>query len=241
MNRFYGFLLIGVLISGHGYAQVDQIKSASSSHASSGFREGAGSSVGWFFADLFLQVAVSGAIEWQKYTLENRYQNPSVVSVELMLQAAVQPSQYYVLNPRLRANWGIFSTDFRQNYLLEESIDGIKHLRTDEWQILELNVVSNRNFILRMGGGFIHEGFNEGADYAEWTTALTGFSNNRKYGGMTEFRTSTPRNEWSAQFHYRVLERGRFQGYVTAGGVFQRYYSSVSVWGLQTGLMVRLH
>jgi hypothetical protein len=242
MNKLYGFMVVaGVLVAGVGRAQVSEIKTESASHALK-IGEGGPSGTELFFLDLFLQVAVNGGVEWQRYVLDNKNINPGIVSVEVMLQGAAQPSQYYLLNPRVRANWGLLSTDFRQSYLLEERIDGgVEHLRTDEWQVLELNIVSARNAIFRIGGGIIHEGFNTGETYSEWTAALTLLNNNRKWGGMTEFRGSEPRNEWSAQVHYRVLERGRLQGYVTAGYVFQRYYSAVSVWGLQGGVMFRVH
>ncbi len=130
-----------------------------------------------------------------------------------MLQGAAQPSTYYLLNPRLRAQLGSAIDGLSASYLLEERIDGgVEHLRTDEWQVLELNVDRHATLYFASVGGIIHEGFNTGETYPEWTAALTLLNNNRKWGGMMEFRGSEPRNEWSAQVHCRVLEQGRFQG-----------------------------
>lgn len=239
MNKLYALLVVAGMVCGGGAnAQIiGDIKNAS---LKSSGGDGAHDAV-WILADLFLEVAISGVVQWQRYTLEQRYNNPSVVSVEVMLQGAAQPSAYYILNPRVRANWGLFSTDFRQNYLLEESFDGVQYLRTDEWQVLQLNLISTDYAILRMGGGIIHEAFNDRNTYSEFTTALTLFSKNQQWGGMAEFRTAEPRHEVGAQVHYKLMERGAFQAYATAGVVYQRYYSQVSVWGMQGGLMMRIH
>ncbi len=68
----------------------------------------------------FVDFAVRGLAAWQMSTLQHRGEVPNVLSLEVYGQAAIQPSTYYIFNPRVRGNWGIFLTDFRMNYMVEE-------------------------------------------------------------------------------------------------------------------------
>ncbi len=96
MNKLYGFLVVtGLLSAGAACAQVSEIKTESASHALK-IGEGGSSNTELFLLDLFLQVAVNGGVEWQRYVLNNKDVNPAIVSVEVMLQGAAQPSTYYL-------------------------------------------------------------------------------------------------------------------------------------------------
>ena len=158
-----------------------------------------------------------------------------------MMQGAVQPSSYYILNPRIRANWGLFSTDFRFNYILEEDIDGVKYLRTNDWQVLQLNILESRDASFRIGGGFIQEAFEGKNRYPEWTAALHISPWGRRLGGIGEFRQSLARREVNAHLHYSIFDRGALHGYLTVGAMFQRYYQTVNVWGLQGGFTMSIY
>ena len=241
-----GLILSGLLVTHLTFAQVDEIKRESSRHASSVSSHSSGSDGGssgsgsLLLVDLFFNVGINGIANWQKLKLEKKPVNPTVISFDLMLQSAIQPSSYYIVNPRVRANWGLFSTDFRFNYLIEESMDGTKHIRTDDWQILQLNLVTTRNVIARFGGGILHENFSGGKTFSEWTAGLHMQSNNQQIGGMAEYRWSEPRDEWSAQGQFRIFQSRAFNGYLTGGVTRQRYYNAVTVWGLQGGFMLRI-
>jgi hypothetical protein len=50
----------------------------------------------------------------------------------------------------------------------------------------------------------------------------------------------TPRTEFSAQYQHELFSSGVWHGYATAGVVFQKYYSSINVWGIQAGFVLRL-
>src|SRR5262245_5141162 len=147
-----------------------------------------------------------------------------------MLQCAAQPSSYYIAHPRIRGNWGIFSTDFRFNYIIEEDIDGLKVLQTNDWQILQVNLVTTRSVKVSVGGGVIYEAFGERNDYPEWTTAAQVLPFGKRMGGMAEYRGSEARNEISGQFRYVIRERGKMHWSLTMGAVYQRYYEEVTVW-----------
>lgn len=242
MKPLYCWLItISVLLPLATYAQVDEIKSNSSSHSSSGGDGHHSSSSSGIYIDIFIQ-SFSLVGEWQQQTLQKRRDvNPELVSFDILLQTAVQPSSYYIVNPRIRGNWGLFSTDFRFNYLIEEDIEGIKHIRTDDWQVLQLNIITTRNVVFRLGGGILHEDFSGGKTFQEWTAGLQFNSNRHHLGAMTEYRWSEPRKEWSGQVQYKIFESGHFHTYITGGVVYQRYYQAISVWGMQGGLMFKFY
>lgn len=233
---FMLFLLAGVAL-----AQVDEIKSASSSRSSGETRGGGSSgSSGNFVIDFFFQFMFTEVIHAQQQKISRKHEIPSIISLDVMLQAAAQPSSYYIMHPRVRANWGLFSTDFRVNYILEEGIDGIKYLRTNEWQVLQLNLVTTKDVTVRVGGGVLYEAFEMKRSYPEWTGGvhIMPFG---KLGGVAEYRSAESRREVNAHVRYGFFEKRRLHGYLTAGAVYQRYYSQVDVWGMQAGVVLSLY
>ena len=223
------------------YGQVDEIKSASShSGGSSGRSEGSssGSSSGFNF---FFDLMFSGIVQAQQYKLERKADVPYMVSMDVMFQSAVQPSSYYIFNPRIRGNWGLFSTDFRLNYLVEEDIEGYKHIRTNEWQILQFNIVTTKDVLFRVGGGFLQESFGGEHYFSEWTTALQVHPRDKKLGGIVEYRDADERKEVSGFLRYHAFDRGALHGFITAGAVYQKYYNTISVWGMQGGIVLSLY
>ena len=241
-NHTGAFVLFFLLSSTLALSQVDDIKQRSSSHSSGGSRgESGGSSSSSSSSFFVFDFMFNGLAQWQSLKLEKREDVPNMVSLELMLQAAIQPSNYYIVNPRIRANWGLISTDFRFNYLLEEDIDGIKYLRTNDWQILQMNLVTTRNVGFRIGGGVMQEAFSGDKGFGEWTAALTLQDSDLRFGGMVEYRGAEVRKEWNAHFQYRIIEHRHLHGFVTLGVVYQRYYDVINVWGMQSGFVFKLH
>ncbi len=238
-----------VLSTSSVWAQVGDIKKESSSNSKSGGggSEGRGDgSGGGFFIDIFVN-SLSEIGVWQQYKLNKRSENEYIVSLDIMAQAAVQPSRYYLMNPRIRGNWGLFSTDFRINYLLEEKLSGNGDLTTIDWQILQLNLVTTRHVIGRIGGGFMKENFGGRESFFESTYGVFFQSGQKYFGAMLEYRLAQdfttgaiPRREVGMHFEYRLASRGYWNTYLTLGGVYQQYYESVSVWGIQAGLAFRI-
>jgi hypothetical protein len=254
LQKYTLFILVCLSVT-NVVAQVDQIKSSSSSNSKStnsrtseGGGSGSSSSSSGFFAYLFVDLIGSGIGAWQRDKLSKKEINPRIVSLELPLQAAAQPSNYYLFNPRIRGNWGLFSTDFRFNYLVEQDIDGPKDLTTFDWQIIQLNLVTAKNVIGRVGFGMMNENFGGKQSFFESTFGLSILSNDHKLGGSLEYRVAkdyetdvTPRREVSASFEKQIFSTGAFHGFATLGGVYQRYYSDVDVWGIQGGIIFRVH
>ncbi len=251
MKPIYVFFLV-VCCCADIHAQVDEIKSASSSNSSSSRGGKAGSSDydsddegggGIFFDFLF-----GGIAEAQSFKLRSdRQRYPSMVSFDVMIQGAVKPSSYYLFWPRIRANWGLFSTDFRMNYLIEEDAEGFKHIRTNDWQVIQINLITSRFFTFRLGTGFMQEAFNTKESYSESAfmfmihapdqTKVLGF----EYRFSKDWDTgANPRREFGVQYQQQLFETGELHGYATVGGVYQKYYNAIEVCGVQAGLVLRL-
>lgn len=201
---------------------------------------------GFFLFDLFFQAIPA----WQRFKLSaDRTRYPSLVSLELLAQGAAHPPAYYFLWPRIRGNWGIVSTDYRVNYLIEEVSDGSYiHIRTSDWQILQLNIITSRYLTLRLGNGTLQENFGRRAVFYEWS-AMIGVHNRRQtemlwmeYRHAHDFRTGAwPRLELSAQYQHLLFESKPAHGFISAGVVYQNYYRSVPVVGVQGGLVFRFY
>lgn len=222
------------------FAQVDEIKSAS---RSSGRRSagGDGTSASASTVDFFFNIFFTGLVEAQIAKLQRRDEVPYMISLDVSMQSALQPSSYYIVNPRVRGNWGLFSTDFRLNYLIEEDLEGFKHIRTNEWQILEFNIITTKDVIWRVGGGFMQETYGGEHYYSEWTTMLQVHPAKSKIGGTLEYRNAEQRRELSGFARYHAIEHNALHGFLTAGLVYQRYYNAISVWGMQAGVVFSLY
>ncbi|HCW06208.1 MAG TPA: hypothetical protein DGG95_02460 [Cytophagales bacterium] len=241
-----------VFISFAGLSQVNEIKSKSSSNASSkssgssdsgsGSSACSGCSVNFYF-ELFKFVGATKAAKLGKADSIHR-----IVSVETFFQGAIQPSSYYLFNPRIRGNWGLFSTDLRFNYLIEQNVgNGTSDLSTWDWQVLQLNLITSRNVTGRVGAGTLFETFGAKQTFFEWTTSFSFYSNDQKFIANAEYRlardyntSAVPRREINLSVEKMLFQSGAWHGYATLGGVYQRYYQSVSVWGLQVGLAFRI-
>jgi hypothetical protein len=241
MKTFVKFFFL--LMPFAAFSQVDQIKSSSSSHSSSsgGSNRSDGSGGSSFVGNFFFNFAVMQLIQAQQQKLQQRSDMPYIVSIDMIAQAAAQPSSYYIINPRIRGNWGLFSTDFRMNYLIEESADGIKHLRTNDWQIVEMNIVTTPDFLLRIGGGTMIEAFGGRNTFLEWTAGGQYQPRASKWGAVAEYRGAEVRKEVSGFAQYEVFDHRALHGYLTMGATYQRFYQTISTWGLQGGFVCKLY
>lgn len=241
-------LLVAFFTASSLCAQVSEIKSASESNSSKSGRSntdsGSGGGGGGFFLDFMFDVFIGG----QTMKLRNdRERYPAMVSLDVMFQGAVKPSSYYLLWPRIRGNWGLFSSDFRMNYLIEEGIDGYVHIRTNDWQVLQLNLVTSRFFTFRLGTGFMQESFGEKRNFSESAFMLFVHAPDQTKSLGFEYRFSkdwntgaNPRREFNVQYQHQLFETGKLHAYATVGGVYQKYYNTIEVWGIQGGLVFRL-
>ncbi|MEI9921772.1 MAG: hypothetical protein WDO14_23720 [Bacteroidota bacterium] len=247
MKKYIALACILFIVSVSAFAQVGDIKSASSSNKSSG-RSDRGSSGNASLIYMFVDFSVRTIVPWQINTLQKRGEVPNVLSLEVFGQASIQPSTYYVFNPRVRGNWGIFLTDFRTNYMLEEKIGKWNDLRTDDWQILGLNIVNTRRVTARISTGIMHEAFSGGNTFSESAAGISVMTDNQRSGVTGEFRWArdyttnrTPRIEGSIFYQQKLFDHGVIHMFATGGVQFQRYYNEINVWGIQGGLIFKLY
>jgi hypothetical protein len=225
-------------------AQVDEIKSASRSRSkgSSGSIGSDNASFGGsLFGDLVVNLMFGGIVKAQQQSLSKRHDIPTIVSLDLMLHTAVQPSTYYIVNPRIRGNWGLFSTDFRQNHIIEEDMDGVKTLYTNDWQVLLVNLINTRDVVLRLGGGFMQEAFEARNSFPEWSVAFQYNPTVHGWGGVVEYRGAEVRKEVSGYALYKVFDHKALHGFVSAGVQYQRHYQSINTWGVQGGFVLKVY
>lgn len=230
--------------------QVDEIKSASAAssfktRSSEATSDGSSSSGGSFLFDVLLFIP-----HWQKYKLheENRQRYPLTVSLETMIQAGYKPKDDYFLWPRVRGNWGLFSTDFRMNYMFEkDDAGGYKQFHTNDWQVLQLNITTSRFLTLRVGAGTMTEAFGNFNQYTEVTVGFGIHAPDQSNVFYAEYRDAyksgvdvKARIEFNAQYQHRIFNSGALKGYLTAGVVYQKYYSTVDFWGVQAGLAFKV-
>lgn len=241
-----------LILSLSAYAQVDDIKSASKSNTErssrssggSGRTDGSSGSSSFFMVDFLF----SGVGQWQGYKLrDDRARYPAMVSLDVMLQGAIKPSSYYVLWPRIRGNWGLFSTDFRMNYLIEEDVKGFKHIRTNDWQIFQLNLITSRFITLRAGTGVMTEAFEAKRSFNESAFYLAAHAPDQSKTIGFEYRFSkdwstgaNPRREFSVQYQHQVFRTGALHGNLSVGAVYQKYYNTIEIWGVQAGIVFRI-
>ena len=249
MKNLSWLTLVLILSGSTCFAQVDDIKKSSKensgnrSRSNSSDRGGSGSGNFDFFIDMF---RVLGA--WQSYVLQKKSEIPSLVGFVFMLHGAIQPSSYYVVNPRIRGTWGIFSTDFRTNYMLEETITGNSDLLSYDWQVIQLNFINTKHVIVRAGTGFMKENYGGHQTLSESGLSTNLMFNDNRWGGFAEYRSAhdynngdVARREFSLQAHRQLFASGHWHGLASGGFQFQRYYSSINVWGIQMGLVLRYY
>jgi hypothetical protein len=235
---------LAVMTSSASLAQIRNITSLSSMAGGGGE-----SALGYGRAAYFIfDMLTNGFIDWQRSTLRKKAQVPSVISIEAMLQMASQPSRYYIVNPRIRANWGVLFTDYRMNYMFEKVPGGTVDMRTDDWQIIGLNLIQRPGFNARFSTGIMYERFGNNNKFNESVFGLQWRSPSGRIGMIGEYRTARnygtgerPRTEFNASFLRTIARTASFDLSFTIGGVYQIYYSEIPVWGLQGGVMARVY
>ena len=114
-------------------------------------------------------------------------------------------------------------------------------MHTYDWQVLQLNIITTKDVNWRMGAGFLTEAFGNKATYGEWSTAVTVHPSRSRWGGIGEYRGAESRKEVSLVCEYAAYNKSLLHISFTGGMIFQRYYGSVDVWGMQFGTVMRLY
>lgn len=260
------FILLLILPLLKGFSQVDKIKEDSdknkedSEHLSGGnggiggngdsgspCLESCGDACFASIAEVCFDFALSGIIELNKSYIDNKDDIPLVTSFDFIPQGAYHPSNSILALPRIRGNWGLFSTDFRFTSLIEITPEGSDFWNTFDWQVIQFNLLVTEPVILRIGTGFMYENYSE-TFFNEHTIGLDFFMDDYKYRIDNEFRISKdyttaniPRLEGNTRFNYAVLQEDHIDGYISIGVMYQNYYLDESMWSVLGGMAFNFH
>ncbi len=271
MKRILLFSCLLSLLFGQLHAQVDDIKRKSDENRDKKDQNGEKdyystppddpimdacfSSCAMACFDVFFSVAGELLMDHHRDLMKNRDVDPTVLSIDFMPHIAYSPDDDYInLLPRIRGTWGIFSTDFRFNYLAEFDNAAADIYNTWEWQILQLNLVAAEVFNFRIGTGLLSENYKENLVYNEHSIGFEFRSQDQNLLTSLEGRTtwdyetgSHVFTEGNLRFSYRFININHVFGYVIVGGIYQRYYEStvdspaVNLFSAQMGLTFNIH
>jgi len=229
-------------------AQVEEIKEASAAASAPSVSRrnqdyNSGSSSG-LISDIFLFLP-----HWQEYKLhpDNKQRYPSTISLEVFAPGGYKSSTTNFFWPRIRANWGLFSTDFRINYMFQKDDAGtVQRLQTNDWQMAEINITTSRFITFRFGVGSMTEAFGNFNQYTEWTLGFGIHAPDQSNMFYAEYRDATKegldvkaRIEFNAQYMHQLFQAGLFKCYLTGGVVYQKHYGTIDFWAAQAGLAFR--
>lgn len=198
-----------------------------------------------------------GAFKLHSYYLKQRKEIPEVVSFEMMPHLGYAEPQSSMFLPRIRGNWGLFSTDLRLTNMIEYGTsDGTDYYNTLDWQILELNLLITKPVIFRIGSGIMYEFFSQHRNtFLEHYAGVDVNWKDHQFIASGEGRiapdyetNAVPRIEANFRVNYRIKQTPHMNAYAMAGFVYQNYYRNnstsfkgVEVWVVQTGLSVMIH
>lgn len=195
--------------------------------------------------DFFSSVAFELLIGYHAQLLQERDDDPTILSLDIM-PAVFYNSEMQNTNivPRIRGNWGVFSTDFRYNKLVE-TID-FETYTTLSWQIVQLNFTVPEFFHFRIGSGLLweqytDEAFNEHS--AGFTLKLADQNNVTDIEGRACWDYETGQSvfyEINLRTGMRFIRNEHVWGYINAGLVYQSYYNN-GFFSLQGGLNFNIH
>lgn len=262
MKILYSCIILFLLIVNSLFAQVDDIKKGSDTNKEKGSTTttnpeskggdgcmsdacGLACNSGCFSS--ILQYSIIGLIKLQGIQLEKKAEIPQVISFDFMTHFGYAEPSSSLLLPRIRGNWGLFSSDLRFSNLVEYSNGSTDFYNTLDWQALLLNIVITKPVTARIGTGIMRE-YYSATTFIEHSVGADVNWKDSQYLASLEARIAkdystgaTPRSEVNMRFNYRIIKGTHINGYAMCGGIYQNYYASVDVWTIQTGLTLSFH
>lgn len=196
-------------------------------------------------ANFGAQVVIAG----QQAYLDRRDEISHMVSLDIMGHGGyVVSDDSYLVIPRLRVNWAMFSTDIRFNAWFEaDTSGGLDFANTTDWSVIQFNPIITKHFILRIGTGFMYENYSK-IFYNEHYLGCDVLLNDDDYMISAEGRWAkdyqtgaNPRTEANLRFNLKYWDNKHFDNYFMFGGVYQNYYESIDLWTVQAGVTVNFH
>jgi hypothetical protein len=172
----------------------------------------------------------------QRKVLDKRGEQAEIVSLEGIAQVGYFP-QYNTTGMvrRVRANWGIFSTDLR--YM--NGVDATGVVSSVDWQALQLNLANTQRATFRLGGGFTAMHTPIQRVYGELGAMLELRQSEGRVREVLEVRSGVPASFWEIfspkpRFEASFRVDSRIQRVAcldlrpSVGVFYQRYYNNAS-------------
>ncbi len=177
--------------------------------------------------------------------MARRSEYPHYLSFEVMPHVGYgkyfsdKNNNYINFLPRIRGNWGVFSTDFRMNYLATYDNYKADVFKTLEWDAFLVNICADDVFKFTIGTGFLYEYYTKQYYNEHYLGIELGFDK-RAFLTTVEgrFATNYETNmfvEASVRENIRFIKFNRLQSYLNIGFVYQNYYQNVDLFMGQVG------
>ena len=238
--RFVYLIFTCCIFFSSSYSSIAQVGEAkakaraqkSSGSSSSSGSSDSGSSVGSDLASNFffyvgwelIQLPVKGLYLGQADQLLKAKTEDWRISFEGKFMGAYDPlTNTTLIQPNIRGNWGLFSTQLRYNRIFDET--GV--LSTWDWQIIQFNFINNDAIKLVFGMGISHE-IEVDQTHFEGSVSLTVFPDlYMEWAPTVAYRWSGdggPRQEISAILDYRPNIQSNILNTFHAGYMYQSWY-----------------
>lgn len=178
----------------------------------------------------------------QKKAMEERRLYPYYASLEIPTYLGLNFQPGHLFNTGIRANWGVFSTEYRYSTLQNDDITTCTH----DWQVLKLNILY-KTFRLSGGTGFIYDPMEQNTEWEFTADAqlrlldqkLTFIASRR--GTLHGEDDIQYRSEWYFSADYEFYRYGSFHFAGLLGYISQQYYNDFYNEVLTAGLLIRIH
>jgi hypothetical protein len=191
----------------------------------------------------------------------NQINDPSKLSLEVTPTIAygahfndekVKIYDYFNILPQLHGRWGVLSTDFRYNLLLDFQDFSINSFKSWEWNIFQINIQPADEHLITLGTGISYESFsktlyNEHLLSYRYKTIDQMFYTQATGRLATDYKFSPVMSD--AIFFTEINLNGGVKfmtfnhlfGYFTFGAIYQNYFLSHNIFLVQTGLTFNIH
>lgn len=198
-------------------------------------------------AEIFVEAMIVGGWELHNHHLDKKVDVPSVISIDLIPQIGTDIGNSFIMAPRVRGTWGLFTTDFRFFSLTEYDFGRPAYYYSSiDWQVLGLNLVSTKGFNLRLSGGFMYD-MNEERFHPEYALMMDIKSENQRFITSIEGRLAhdteldlLPRVETGIDQSFRLWKVKALQTYLTIGTKYQLYYPDVPYLLVMGGIRISI-
>jgi len=247
----YLFILI-LFFTFQSVSQVDNIKQKSKSfksgndYGNSNSYDGIAGLLFFLFNDVAIN-SIDMLIVHHQYLIENKENYPIAFSADYMPHLAFNQNNQYNMLQRIRGTLGVFSTDFRLNYLTEISDLSAKSYSTLDWQIIQFSTYPSNNVNIRFGTGLLYDNYSD-LSFNEHSLGLELYFKDYEYWfaldgrfALDYERGESVYKELNFRCNYRIIKTQHFNTYFTIGALYQNYYSVTDLFSAQGGLSINLH